>query len=152
VIYRAYNLYAVDVASGREVPLTTDGTRDQPYGRDIAPLMDVLKQNTEEPVLPVSAQWSPDSRYLLSWRLDTRGVEPLSITQQSPVGSFMPHGLHYIYPLAGAKMLPLARRLVVDVQAAMKKARRASCPSTCPPKRCSIPPRPTCGGRMAIRS
>mgnify|MGYP003364984178 CR=1 FL=1 len=142
VIYRAYNLYAVDVASGREVPLTTDGTRDQPYGRDIAPLMDVLKQNTEEPVLPVSAQWSPDSRYLLSWRLDTRGVEPLSITQQSPVGSFMPHGLHYIYPLAGAKMLPLARRLVVDVQAAMKKGKARIVPIDMPAEALLYPAAP----------
>jgi hypothetical protein len=145
VVYRAYNLYAVDVKSGHEVPLTTDGTREEPYGREIAPLMDIIKQNTEEPVLPVSAQWSPDSRYLLSWRLDTRGVEPLSITQQSPSGSFTPHTFHYIYPLAGAKMLPLARRMVVDVPAAMKKGKARIVPIDMPAEALLYPAAPDLG-------
>lgn len=145
VVYRAYNLYAVDVKSGHEVALTTDGTREEPYGREIAPLMDIIKQNTEEPVLPVSAQWSPDSRYLLSWRLDTRGVEPLSITQQSPSGSFTPHTFHYIYPLAGAKMLPLARRMVVDVEAAMKTDKARIVPIDMPAEALLYPAAPDLG-------
>jgi hypothetical protein len=47
---------------GREVALTADGTREQPYGRGIPQLGDILKAGTEEPKMPVSVQWSPDSR------------------------------------------------------------------------------------------
>lgn len=125
IVARDFNLYARDVASGREVALTTDGTREQPYGRSIPELSDILREGTEEPAMPVSAQWSPDGRYLLTWRLDTRGVRKLSITQQNPPGSFYPRSFSYVYPLAGADKLPLATRLVIDVKAAMarKKAR-----------------------------
>ncbi|WP_059151113.1 S9 family peptidase [Novosphingobium barchaimii] len=124
IIARDFNLIAVDVDSGREVPLTTDGTREQPYGRSIPELSDILREGTEEPAMPVSAQWSPDGRYLLSWRLDTREVKKLSITQQNPPGSFYPRSFSYVYPLAGAEKLPQATRFVIDMRAAMK-ARKA---------------------------
>lgn len=120
IIARNFNLIAVDNQSGREVLLTTDGTREQPYGRSIPQLADILREGTEEPDMPVSAQWSPDGRYLLSWRLDTRDVPKLSITQQNPPGSFYPRSFSYIYPLAGAEKLPQATRFVVDVDQAMK--------------------------------
>lgn len=120
IVAREFNLVAVDIASGREVPLTTDGTREQPYGRSIPQLADILREGTEEPAMPVSGQWSPDGRYLLSWRLDTRNVKKLSITQQNPPDSFYPRSFSYIYPLAGAEKLPEATRFVIDMKAAMK--------------------------------
>lgn len=73
LVARDFNLFAVDTKSGREVALTTDGSREQPYGRDIPQLSQILKAGVEEPEMPVSAQWSPDSRRVLTWRLDTRG-------------------------------------------------------------------------------
>lgn len=132
IVARDFNLVAVDVASGREVALTTDGTREQPYGRSIPELSDILREGTEEPAMPVSAQWSPDSRYLLSWRLDTRGVHKLSITQQNPPGSFYPRSFSYVYPLAGAERLPQATRLVVDVATAMRKRKARIVPIRMP--------------------
>ncbi|QDK33188.1 DPP IV N-terminal domain-containing protein [Sphingomonas sp. IC081] len=132
IVARGYNLYAVDVASGREVALTTDGTREQPYGRSIPELSQILREGTEEPAMPVSGAWSPDGRYLLTWRLDTRGVKKLSITQQNPPGSFYPRSFSYIYPLAGAEKLPQATRLVVDVQAALKSGKARVVPVQMP--------------------
>lgn len=120
IVARAFNLVAVDTHSGREIPLTTDGTRDQPYGRGIAPLADILKQGTEDPVLPVSVRWSPDSRRILTWRLDTRGVKRLTMTQENPPGSFYPRSFRYVYPLAGAEKLPLATRMIIDIPAAFQ--------------------------------
>ncbi|WP_260928112.1 S9 family peptidase [Novosphingobium sp. 9] len=120
VVARNYNLVAIDVASGREVPLTTDGTREQPYGRGIAMLPDILKQGTEEPTMPVSVRWSPDGTKIMTWRLDTRGVQRLTMTQENVQGSLYPRSFSYIYPLAGAKVLPRADRLVIDVAAALK--------------------------------
>jgi dipeptidyl-peptidase 4 len=120
IIARDYNLIAIDRRSGLEVPLTSDGTRDRPYGRGIPALADILEQGTEDPVMPVSVRWSPDSRYILTWRLDTRGVERLSLTQENPPGRFYPRSFNYIYQLAGARTLPRADRLVVDVEAALR--------------------------------
>jgi len=120
IIARGFNLFAVDLRHKREVALTRDGTPDQPYGRGIAELSTILAQGTEDPVMPVSIRWSPDSRYILTWRLDTRGVHKLTMTQQNPPGSFYPRSFSYVYPLAGAPVLPKAQRLIVDVSAAMK--------------------------------
>ncbi|TCS13748.1 prolyl oligopeptidase family serine peptidase [Caulobacter sp. BK020] len=119
LVARDFNLFAVDTKSGQEVALTTDGSRKQPYGRDIPQLSQILKAGTEEPDMPVSAQWSPDSRRILTWRLDTRGVKRLSITQQNP-GGLYPRSFSYIYPLAGAEKLPQAQRLVIDVEQAFR--------------------------------
>ena len=123
VIARHYNLFAVDRATRRQVALTTDGTRDRPYGRGIAPLSRILEQRTDDPEMPVSARWSPDSRWIATWRLDTRGVQPMTLVQQSPTGSVQPRSYSYIYPLAGSRVLPSAERLVIDVRDALRRHR-----------------------------
>ena len=118
-----HNLIAIELKTGRKVALTTDGTRDKPYGRGIAKLGDILKQGTEDPVLPVSVRWSPDSKRVISWRLDTTDVKRLTITQETPPGGFYPRSFSYVYPLAGAAKLPQATRLVIDVEGAIKHRR-----------------------------
>jgi dipeptidyl aminopeptidase/acylaminoacyl peptidase len=145
IVARDFNLYAVDIASGREVALTTDGTREQPYGRSIPELSDILREGTEEPAMPVSAQWSPDGRYLLSWRLDTRAVKKLSITQQNPPGSFYPRSFSYVYPLAGAEKLPQATRFVVDVRQALRKGKAQIVPIQMPAESLLYPAPPDMG-------
>ncbi|WP_084578901.1 S9 family peptidase [Sphingomonas azotifigens] len=121
IVARDFNLFAVEVASGREVALTEDGTRDQPYGRGIPQLADILAQGTEDPKMPVSIRWSPDSKRILTWRLDTRDVIRLGIVQATPPGSIYPRTFRYIYPLAGAEKLPQATRYVVDVEEALRR-------------------------------
>lgn len=121
IVARDFNLYAVEVASGREVALTEDGTRDQPYGRGIPALADILAQGTEDPTMPVSARWSPDSKRIVTWRLDTRDVIRLGIVQANPPAGIYPRTFRYIYPLAGAEKLPQATRLVIDVEQALRK-------------------------------
>lgn len=145
IVARDFNLFARDRKSGRQVALTTDGTREQPYGRSIPQLADILKAGTEEPKMPVSVQWSPDSRRILSWRLDTRGVERLSITQENPPGSFYPRSFHYVYPLAGAAKLPQASRFTVDVENALKRRRATIVPLDMPSESILYPSPPDMG-------
>lgn len=145
IVARDFNLFARDRKASREVALTTDGTREQPYGRSIPQLADILKAGTEEPKMPVSVQWSPDSRTILSWRLDTRGVERLSITQENPPGSFYPRSFHYVYPLAGAAKLPQATRFTVDVEDALKRKRATLVPLDIPPESILYPSPPDMG-------
>jgi dipeptidyl aminopeptidase/acylaminoacyl peptidase len=125
IVARDWNLIARDRKTGREVALTTDGTRDQPYGRGIPELADILKQGTEDPTMPVSVRWSPDSRSIATWRLDTRGVRRMTMTQENVPGDFYPRSFNYIYPLAGAATLPQASRYAIDVAAAFKHRRAA---------------------------
>lgn len=113
IVARGYDLVAID-RSGREIALTQDGTREQPYGRGIAVLPDILREGTEEPTMPVAVTWSPDGSKIATFRLDTRGVAPLSITQQSS-DTGLPRSFRYIYPLAGAPNVPMAERLVIDI-------------------------------------
>lgn len=145
IVARDFNLFARERKSGREVALTRDGTREQPYGRSIPQLADILKAGTEEPKMPVSVQWSPDSRRILSWRLDTRGVEKLSITQENPPGSFYPRSFQYVYPLAGAAKLPQATRFTVDVEDALKRRRATIVPLDIPSESILFPSPPDMG-------
>ncbi|MGN8000938.1 DPP IV N-terminal domain-containing protein [Sphingomonas sp. 22176] len=132
IVSRNFNLYAVEVASGREVALTEDGTRDQPYGRGIPVLADILAQGTEDPTMPVSVRWSPDSKRILTWRLDTRDVIRLGIVQATPPGTIYPRTFRYIYPLAGAEKLPQATRLVIDVEQAVRHRKARLVPLAIP--------------------
>ena len=145
IVARDFNLFARDRRSGRQVALTTDGTREQPYGRSIPQLADILRAGTEEPKMPVSVIWSPDGRSILSWRLDTRGVERLSITQENPPGSFYPRSFQYVYPLAGAAKLPQATRFTVDVEDALKRKRATIVPLDIPPESILYPSPPDMG-------
>ncbi len=132
IVSRNFNLYAVEVPSGREVALTEDGTRDQPYGRGIPVLADILAQGTEDPTMPVSVRWSPDSKRILTWRLDTRDVIRLGIVQATPPGTIYPRTFRYIYPLAGAEKLPQATRLVIDVEQAVRRRKARLVPLAIP--------------------
>ncbi|SER99191.1 S9 family peptidase [Sphingobium sp. YR768] len=145
IVARNYNLIAVDTKSGKQVALTTDGTREQPYGRSIPQLADILRAGTEEPDMPVSGAWSPDGRYLLSWRLDTRDVKKLSITQQNPPGEFYPRSFSYVYPLAGAEKLPQATRFVIDIEQAMKAGKAKIVPLAIPSESILYPSPPDMG-------
>lgn len=145
IIARDFNLIAIDTRSGKEVPLTTDGTREQPYGRSIPQLADILRAGTEEPDMPVTGAWSPDGRYLLSWRLDTRDVKKLSITQQNPPASLYPRSFSYVYPLAGAEKLPQATRFVIDIQRAMHKGKAKIVPLAIPSESILYPSPPDMG-------
>lgn len=142
VIARDLNLFAQDVKTRREVALTVDRTREQPYGRGIPPMAEILKQGTEEPKLPVSVRWSPDSRSIATWRLDTREVPRLSITQEIPPDSFYLRSFHYIYPLAGAPRLPQATRYAVNVERALESGRATLVPLAIPPEALLYPADP----------
>jgi len=145
IVAEDHNLAAIDLKTGRKVALTTDGTRDRPYGRGIAELSEILKQGTEDPVLPVSIRWSPDSKRILTWRLDTTGVQRLTMTQETPPDAFYPRSFSYVYPLAGASKLPQASRLVIDVEDALKHRRAKIVPLQVPSESLLYPADPDMG-------
>lgn len=145
IVAQDHNLVAIDLRTNRRVALTTDGTRDKPYGRGIAELSEILKQGTEDPVLPVSVRWSPDSKRILTWQLDTTDVRRLTMTQETPPGAFYPRSFSYVYPLAGAARLPQATRLVIDVEDAVKHRKAKIVPLHVPSESLLYPADPDLG-------
>lgn len=118
VIARNYNLWLVDTATGRETPLTTDGNYDRRYGQNYPMLGAMAAANSETPEMGVSAQWTGDSKRLLTYRLDRNGSYIWHAVQQNPPGSRFPREFSYVYPTAGAKDIPQLHPVVIDIEAA----------------------------------
>ncbi|BBF80280.1 prolyl oligopeptidase family serine peptidase [Asticcacaulis excentricus] len=120
VISRNYNLWLVEVATGRETALTTDGVYDRRYGQNYPQLGDMVAANSETPDMRVSVQWSGDSRRLLTYRLDRNGSYIWHAVQPNPPGSRFPRTFSYVYPNAGAKDVPQVYPVVIDVAKALE--------------------------------
>lgn len=121
VLARNYNLYVVEVATGRETPLTADGDYDRRYGTYYPLLGDMAAANSETPDMPLDAQWSPDSTRILSYRLLRNGTYIWHTVQQNPPGSRFPREFSFVYPTAGAKDVPREEPIVIDVAATLKQ-------------------------------
>lgn len=120
VVSRNYNLWLVEVATGRETALTTDGVYDRRYGQNYPQLGDMVAANSETPDMRVSVQWSGDSRRLLTYRLDRNGSYIWHAVQPNPPGSRFPRTFAYVYPNAGAAEVPQVHPVVVDISAALE--------------------------------
>ncbi|WP_363797930.1 prolyl oligopeptidase family serine peptidase [Lysobacter firmicutimachus] len=115
VISRDFNLVLVDTGSGREVPLTSDGSHDRRYGINYPRLGYQVKAGMESPPMTVEAYWSQDSSTLLTHRLDRNQATLHEGVQPRPPGGGGPKRFRYVYPTAGTAKLPLFRPLLIDV-------------------------------------
>ena len=120
VIARNYNLWLIEVATGKETALTADGAYDRRYGQNYPLLGDMVAANSETPSNRVSAQWSGDSKKLLTYRLDRNGSYIWHAVQQNPAGSQFARDFTYVYPTAGAKDVPQVYPIVIDPAEALK--------------------------------
>jgi dipeptidyl aminopeptidase/acylaminoacyl peptidase len=115
---RDHNLFIRPMGGGEERQLTTDGEPYYAYGAHVEgwglSMADKLFGSRYPPV----ALWSPDSRYLLTYRLDERRVEPLHWQQTIvPEGEYRPVLHSFRNVLVGEKETPLAELVVIDVAA-----------------------------------
>ena len=102
---REHNLWAKDLASGREVQLTTDGLEDYGYATDNAGWV-----HSDRPVLT----WSPDSRRIATFQHDGRGVSEMYLVSTN-VGS--PRLQRWKYPLPGDSVIFRISRVIVNLPA-----------------------------------
>jgi dipeptidyl-peptidase 4 len=87
-----HNIYVEDLASGKTTPLTKDGSDDIVNGTS-----DWVYE--EEFGLRDAFRWSPDSRSIAFWRLDTSGVPVFSLIDNT--GALYPTVTRFKYPKAG---------------------------------------------------
>ncbi len=121
VEHRDYNLVMIEVATGKEVMLTHDGTYDQRYGMNYPMFGDMVAASTATPPMPVSVQWSADSKQILTYRLDRNGSYIWHGIQSNPPHSQFPREYDYVYPTAGAEHVPQFLPVVINAELAMKE-------------------------------
>ncbi|TAN05008.1 MAG: S9 family peptidase [Rhodanobacteraceae bacterium] len=93
------NLWLRDTATGKATPLTTDGSKDDGYGSPDSGPMPLVR-------------WAPDSKRLVAFRQDSRGVEN-EYTLETRIGHPTLHTQQYALP--GDKHVPLALPVIIDV-------------------------------------
>ena len=103
VFIKDYNLYAKDLASGRETQLTTDGVKDFGYATDNAGWV-----HSDRPIV----SWSPDSRQIATYQQDERGTRDMYLV--SPKAG-APQLEAWKYPLPGDSVIFRVSRVVIKL-------------------------------------
>ncbi|WP_214322519.1 S9 family peptidase [Nonomuraea sediminis] len=113
---KGHDLWLRELETGLEHSLTTDGTQERAYGvNPDSAAMRTLARRLGLPYLPPVVLWSPDSRRLVTHRLDQRGVLPMHLVESAPPGGGRPVLHTYRYPLPGDEVLPRGELVVFDV-------------------------------------
>ena len=112
---REHNLWVREVATGEERQLTRDGEAGNGFGEAlVSPL---ASAGIDEPEKPI-ALWSPDSKRVLSCRIDERDALRFHLVQSLPKDGGVRPVLHsYAYPLPGDERVPRAEIWCFDVEA-----------------------------------
>jgi dipeptidyl aminopeptidase/acylaminoacyl peptidase len=103
---RDFDLHVRSTESGRELRLTHDGERDRAYATPVPSPTVMVRERSATPPLDPLVFWSPDSRRLATYRIDTRGAGTLSMVQHAPPDRVRPRHYTYHYPLPEDSVLP----------------------------------------------
>lgn len=113
---REHNLYVRRVATGEEIALTNDGVEGYHYAEPFANPLTPAGILPDGPWLQPAVVWSPDSKQLFTYKIDSRGVGECYLVQSvTPSGSKRPILHRYVYPLPGDERVPLCEPVIVDV-------------------------------------
>ena len=117
VFVRGYNLWLRRTADGKEYALTADGVEHYSYAGLPGDSGDALDDMRGKPT-PPQVLWSPDSRFVLTHRLDERKVKDMYLIQSVPDdGSVRPKLYGYRYALPGDENVAELEPVVFDVGA-----------------------------------
>ncbi|RYU90532.1 S9 family peptidase [Mucilaginibacter terrigena] len=103
VFIKDYNLWVRDVASSKQIQLTTDGAKDFGYATDNAGWT-----MSDRPIV----SWSPDSKKVATFQQDQRKASDMYLVTTN-VGK--PTLKAWKYPLPGDKDIITIQRVIVDV-------------------------------------
>lgn len=118
VYLRGYNLWVRPTAGGAEYPLTRDGVEHYGYAGAPGDNRHFISDIRYGVSTPPQVVWSPDSRYILTHRLDERKVRDMYLIQSVPEdGSIRPKLFAYRYALSGDKNVPQVELMIFDIRA-----------------------------------
>jgi dipeptidyl aminopeptidase/acylaminoacyl peptidase len=126
------NLWARELASGRETQLTTDGIKDFGYATDNAGWT-----HSERPVLT----WSPDGRQIATFQHDGRGVRDMHLVSTN-VGA--PRLETWKYPMPGDTAIFRISRVIISMQGGTPRVVRLKMPPDA--HRSTVSDHISCGG------
>ncbi len=99
------NLWITELATRKQIQLTTDGIKDYGYATDNAGWT-----TSDRPVI----SWSPDSKKIATFRQDQRNVSDMYLV---PTNVGKPSLRTWKYPLPGDKEIITIERIIIDVEA-----------------------------------
>src|SRR5690606_21572966 len=114
-VVRDHDLYLRNTESGWEVRLTEDGAPDRAYATPLPSPMAMIRERTEQPDQPPAVFWAPDSKRLITYRLDARRVGRLSLVQHAPPDRIRPYVYTSAYPLPEDTVLPTVEPVIFEV-------------------------------------
>jgi dipeptidyl aminopeptidase/acylaminoacyl peptidase len=100
---RNWNLWVRDVATGKEIQLTTNGVENFGYATDNAGW-----KHTDNAIL----EWSPDSKHIATFQQDQRKTGDMYLVT-TKLGH--PELQSWKYPLVGDKDITMIERVIIDV-------------------------------------
>ncbi|WP_255171736.1 S9 family peptidase [Natrononativus amylolyticus] len=113
---RDNDLYVRETTHGSVLRLTNDGEERYSYATPLRPPTELLDEDPSSDERPIDVQWSPDSRRLMTYRLDRRNATELALVQSTPDDQVRPKCVTYTYPLPGEVGLPVAEPIVFDIE------------------------------------
>jgi len=114
---RDYNLFVNSTATGQEIQLTRDGERDYDYATPLPMVGALINQDeADRRPRPVGVTWSPDSRRLITYRIDSRYSGRFTTVQFAPVDQLRSRTFSAAYPLPG-EAVARAEVIVFDLGA-----------------------------------
>ncbi|KZN54368.1 hypothetical protein N474_01255 [Pseudoalteromonas luteoviolacea CPMOR-2] len=109
-----YNLVLKDLKNNTNTKLTHDGSEGHPYGlMHPNPAYDLADNKPYKP-MQIYANWSADSRYVMTYRLDRRHTGKYSLVRSSHQRGKRPETTQFYYPSAAQDTLPTAALVLVD--------------------------------------
>ncbi|MEX0299605.1 MAG: DPP IV N-terminal domain-containing protein, partial [Kordiimonas sp.] len=111
-----HNIWIRSVADNSVRQLTTDGVQHYAYGNMAGSSTAAIDLERLGIVPPPVAIWSPDSKRIITHRLDEREVLDLNLLQYAPEsGSFRPKLYTYKYAMPGDDVLPTAEMYILNL-------------------------------------
>lgn len=112
---KEHNLYVRSFGDEKDIQLTTDGENHYGYAGSQEGINFITNKILGKK-RPPAAVWSPDSKKIITHRLDLRKVKDLHIIQHAPPDGSVRPVLHtYKYPMPGDEHLPLQELVILDV-------------------------------------
>lgn len=101
IFCKHHNIYGRSLEADKEFSITKDGKEFNAYGMRPEYSTHVIFDREHPDKITPLAKWSPNSKYVITERLDQQAVKSLYLLQHCPKDDFRPKLHEYRYPMPG---------------------------------------------------